>query len=90
VRTVLDVVFVEMIQFQLPLVDYGRCRIASSQEEVLRQSMARVGLELIDYGSFTVQPVVDKRPPDPAGLQVLVTALSKAYCERAERVTSSR
>lgn len=81
----MDVLFCEVIYFQIRTIDVARCRIALSQEEVLRGLMELVGVELIDYGSFTVQPILT-----PHGRRILepwelVSVYSKAYRERVER-----
>lgn len=80
----MDVLFCEAITFKVAPIDIARCRIAVSQEEVLRALMEVVGIELIDYGSFTVKPVV---LPSPRHLEPwdLVSVYSKAYRERIER-----
>jgi hypothetical protein len=83
-RLVMDVLFLEEIAFELPAIEVARCSVALSQEEVLRSLLELVGIELIDYGSFTVQPVI---PPWHRRLEswYLVSAYSKAFRERVER-----
>lgn len=80
----MDVLFCEEILFRVPASVYYQRRIAPSQEEVLRGLMEEVGIELIDYGSFTVLPC---SPPIPITtvVQYYVAAYSKAYRERVER-----
>lgn len=80
----MDVMFVEAVTFRLPALEVAQCRIAFSQEEVLRGLLAQIGIELIDYGSFTVQPVM---LPTPRHLESwnLVSVYSRAYRERVER-----
>jgi hypothetical protein len=80
-RLVLDVLFLDHVEFSLSTLDYSQCAIAWSQEEVLRKALEHVGMELIDYGSFIVQP---------RGAQRRIEVYSKAYRERAERATLSR
>lgn len=83
----MDVLFLEEIEFQVPYRDFGRCKVAASQEEVLRAAMVVVGLELIDYGSFTVGIAViagDTRQP-VAEYSLRINAFSQAYRERLER-----
>lgn len=84
----MDVLFSEALQFNLPHEIVMRCRVAPSQEEVLRQLMQAVGIELIDYDSFTVQPIM---PPKPLALEAWdrVSVYSKAYRERRERETAA-
>jgi hypothetical protein len=81
---VMDTLFLEVLTFKVTPLDVARARVAFSQEEVLRALMAGVGLELIDYGSFTVQPM---RLSSPRHLESwdLVSCYSKAYRERLER-----
>lgn len=76
----MDLLFLEHLEFRLPLVLFAHCRIASSQEEVLRNALASAGLELIDYGSWTDRILAKSG-------YVLVSAYSRAYRERAERAT---
>ena len=80
----MDVLFCEVITFKVPGLEIARRRVAPSQEEVLRGLLELVGIELIDYGSFTVQPIryVDRSTPEP---EYLVSCYSKAYRERVER-----
>lgn len=80
----MDVLFVENVQFKLPVTDVMRCRVARSQEEVLRGMLELVGIELIDYGSFTVQPLMLERPRHLESWD-LINCYSKAYRERVER-----
>lgn len=80
----MDLCFCETFEFTLLVPDWHRCRIARSQEEVLRATMARAGIELLDYGCFTVKPVAGSSDT------VLVTAYSKAWRERTERASAAR
>lgn len=80
----MDVLFCEVITFKVAPIDVARCRIAFSQEEVLRALMLEVGIELIDYGSFTVKPMV-RGAPHHLEAWDLVSVYSKAYRERVER-----
>jgi hypothetical protein len=80
-RLVLDVLFLDHLEFSLSTLDYSRCSTAWSREEVLRKALEGIGLELIDYGSFIVQP---------RGAWRRIEVYSKAYRERAERATLSR
>jgi hypothetical protein len=89
-RLVMDVLFLEHLEFRLPHGTVMRSRAAASQEEVLRSLMAAVGIELIDYGSFTVQPCMPPAGRDRLESWDLVTAFSKAYRERAERDARAR
>jgi len=84
---VMDVIFCEVIEFTLQVGTWNKCSVAFSREESLREAMEQVGLELIDYGSFTVQPMSYTKTNS---LECLVSAYSKAYRERAERATASR
>lgn len=86
----MDTLFLETCEFRLPFVVVQRCRIQPSQEEVLRELMAAVGVELIDYGSFTVRPSMPPRDRDLNESWDLVSAYSKAYRERAERAAARR
>jgi len=81
-RLVLDVIFLEALDFQLDKTEWKRCQVERSQEEVLRAALVLVGLELIDYGSFVAKPY--------GLLSVTIDVYSKAYRERAERATASR
>lgn len=81
-RHVLDVLFIETLHFSLPPVEFAACNSAFSREEVLRKAMECIGIELIDYGSWT--QVLTQ------GGRVKISACSKAYRERAERATASR
>jgi hypothetical protein len=85
----MDLIFVEVVNFRLPQGEFRRCCIEVSQEEVLRQAMVCVGLELIDYGSFIAQPLLSTEPMVKEAW-IGVTAYSRAYRERAERATASR
>jgi len=80
----MDVLFCEEILFKVKPVEVARCRIALSQEEVLRKLMEHVGIELIDYGAFTIQHLM---LPAPRHLEQWnrVSVFSKAYRERVER-----
>lgn len=83
----MDLMFCEVIEFRLVHTVVMRCRIAPSQEEVLRQMMAEAGLELVDYGSFTIQPIIQARAQTRETQADLVSAYSRAYRERRERET---
>ena len=88
----MDVLFAEALEFCLPHGTIMRCRVAPSQEEVLRQMMAEVGIELIDYGSFTVRPIEGFAGPGPLAKDAmidLVLVYSRAYRERREREAMS-
>lgn len=76
-RLVFDVLFLEHVTFKVAVKDYAYCRTGHSREEVLRKAMELVGLELVEYDSFTDTPVV--------GEGVRVHAYSLAFRERAER-----
>jgi hypothetical protein len=89
-RLVLDTLFLETLQFQIPHVIATRCRIAPSREDELRQLMELVGIELIDYGSFTVQPCMPPARRDRLESWDAVNAYSRAYRERAERAAAPR
>ena len=93
-RLVIDVLFCEAIHFRLPATIYYRRAVAPSQEEALRGFMAEVGLELIDYGSFAVQPQAlswdPALPPRSPTVHVLVDVYSKAYRESTEREAGRR
>jgi hypothetical protein len=84
-RMVMDTLFLEEITFELQVGTWNQCSVAWSQEEVLRQAMQHVGIELIDYGSFTVKPA---RYSETGSLKCLVSAYSKAYRERMERAAA--
>jgi hypothetical protein len=90
-RMVMDVMFLEVLEFTLPIATYAPCRVASSMEEILRQAMTAVGIELIDYGSFTattVMPAPVNGVVDGAKATVEISAYSKAYRERMERAAA--
>jgi hypothetical protein len=88
-RLVMDTLFVEIVTFRMPQGEFRRCSCALSQEEVLRQAMEYVGLELIDYDSYIAQPLLTKEPRVKEAFMG-VTAYSRAYRERAERATAAR
>lgn len=85
----MDVLFLEEIVFRLPVGPWNQCSIAPSREEVLRQAMALVGIELIDYDSFTMVPT---RYRDLHGEALIceITAYSAAFRERTERAAAYR
>lgn len=89
----MDTMFLETLEFALPIITYAPCRVAPSMEEILRQTMATVGIELIDYGSFTattVMPAAVDGVIDGALAVVEIKAYSKAYRERVERAAATR
>lgn len=79
----MDVCFLEMLEFELTYRQHAYCYTEPSREEVLRKAMAHVGLELIDYGSFTEHI-------NSAAAAVGIQVYSKAYRERAERAATHR
>lgn len=83
-RLVIDTLFLETLEFRMATGAWNQCSVAPSREESLREAMETVGLELIDYGSFTAVPI-----PYPH-LGVRVSAYSRAYRERAERAAALR
>ncbi len=89
----MDVLFLEHLEFKLPVNTFAVCQVAPSKEEMLRRAMVEVGLELIDYGSFIARdvpvPQVLQYAPETI-FQVKVEAFSKAYRERAERAAAHR
>lgn len=82
-RLVLDVMFLETLQFRMLVDHYRVCAIAPSREEVLRRCLESKGIELIDYDSWTVQPLGSTQMID-------IRVYSRAYRERLERATASR
>jgi hypothetical protein len=78
----MDVLFCEVIEFTLQVGTWNKCSVALSREESLREAMEQVGLELIDYGAFTVKPLSYTQTNS---LQCLVSIYSKAYRARLER-----
>ena len=84
----MDTLFLETIEFKVDHLVAVQCGTAVSREEVLRGLMEHVGLELIDYGSFTVRPCMTPRPWPPTFDQV--DAYSVAYRARAERAAGHR
>lgn len=91
-RLVQDLVFLETLEFRLSIHDAAQVRVAQSKEEVLRQAMVLVGLELIDYGSFTEEAVMLKGGINLCGpeMKAVYRVYSKAYRERAERAAGLR
>lgn len=85
----MDVLFLEALEFKVQASVYYQHRNAWSREEVLRALMKETGIELIDYGSYTVQPCT---PPIPitSVVQYYVCAFSKAFRERTERDAMAR
>lgn len=85
----MDVLFLDKLEFNLAAYDYAPCRAAPSMEEMLRQSMAIAGLELIDYGSWTAQTRMPAAQAggviDMSSATVEFLVVSKAYRARAER-----
>jgi len=90
---VMDALFLETFEFKLAFAVFAPCRVAPSMEEILRQAMAVIGIELIDYGSYTTTMVM---PPAVDGIidgsqaTVEIDVYSKAYRERAERAAAQR
>jgi hypothetical protein len=80
----MDVIFCEVIEFTVRGATYFECRNAPSQEEVLRELMETMGIELIDYGSFKVMPIGTPNI-NAVGNGYLVSVYSKAFRERVER-----
>jgi hypothetical protein len=78
----MDVLFIEYLEFTLQVGDWNKCSIALSREESLREALEGIGIELIDYGSFTVQPM---SYTETGSLKCVVRAYSKAFRERVER-----
>jgi len=76
-RLVMDTLFLEELEFEIGRDEWRYCSIKPSREESLRAALAKVGLELIDYGSYTTQPF--------GVLQTTVRVYSKAFRERLER-----
>lgn len=92
-RLVMDVLFLETFEFSLPITSYAPCRIAPSREEILRQAMAVVGIELIDYGAFTATTVMPLAVNGVVAGELAVVEInvySHAYRERLERATVTR
>lgn len=93
-RLVMDVLFLESLEFTLPILTYAPCRVAPSMEEILRSAMVRAGIELIDYGSFTattVMPAATNGGIIDGNLATVEFAVfSKAYRERTERNAMAR
>lgn len=89
-RLVMDTLFLEEVEFYLPMTVAQRCRVAPSREEELRQAMAYVGLELIDYDSFTVSPSLPPRSRDRLEPWDMFRVFSKAFRERTERAAAYR
>ncbi len=75
----MDALFLETLEFNLLGLLFAQCCVAPSREEVLRNAMAEVGLELIDYGDWTHVYTLDNPPT------MRVRVFSKAWRERAER-----
>ena len=90
----MDVLFLEELTFTVSDMHYYRAAVAPSREEMLRALMVNVGLELIDYDSFTAQPLA--LPRDPAeraraqSLRVRIEVYSAAFRERTERAAAYR
>jgi hypothetical protein len=81
-RLVMDTLFLDHLEFELTYRQHAYCGTAPSREEVLRRAMAEVGIELIDYGSFT-QHI-------NSAAAIGINVYSKAYRERMERDTAGR
>lgn len=97
----MDVLFLEEVEFKVEHTVFLRARVAPSREEVLRFLMANVGIELVDYHSFTVQPCMppgwnpkaggwDRQPVDLSETWDVVKAYSRAFRERTERDAAHR
>lgn len=86
-RLVMDVLFCDTVEFELPVLEWNRCRTAVSQEEVLRSAMLEAGIELIDYGSFMTLIIADTTA---IGRHIQVRAYSKAWRSRLEREAYAR
>jgi hypothetical protein len=80
--------FLETLDFAIPLDVWAACQPEPSREEVLRKAMTEVGLDLIDYGSFTDGKYFDAAAPHAA--LALISVYSKAFRERAERSAGRR
>jgi len=78
----MDLLFLEELRFKLSALDWAQAKACSSMGEALERALAYIGIELIDYGSFTAQP----QPNDV----VCISAYSKAYRERVERQAAWR
>lgn len=89
----MDTLFLELLAFRVQAADYALCAIAPSREEVLRQAMELVGLELIDYDSFVARsiPVNPLQAYDPERVfYIRIEAYSTAYRNRVERAAARR
>jgi len=89
----MDTLFVEIVQFKMPIAVFAPCRVAPSMEEILRQAMATQGIELIDYGSYTAEtkmPASVDGVIDGSQAVVSIKVYSKAYRERVERAAAQR
>ena len=84
----MDTLFLETLDFGIPLDVWAACQPEPSREEVLRKAMTVVGLELIDYGSFTAGKYFP--PATPQMARALISVFSKASRERAERAAAPR
>jgi len=92
-RLVMDTLFCDEVNFALSIAEYAPCRVAPSMEDILRASMAAVGLELIDYGSFTAttfMPAERGGVIDGSQVTVQFNVYSRAYRQRAEREAAPR
>jgi hypothetical protein len=82
VRLVLDLLFIETIDFTLTIPEGNRCQATGrTMEDSFRYALELKGIELMDYGS--VQFV---RTPTGYSVQ----GRSKAWRERTERQTVPR
>lgn len=89
-RLVMDLLFLEEIEFKVEHAVFLRARVAPSREEVLRILMENVGIELVDYHAFTVQPCMPPPQRDHLESWDMVKAYSQAFRERTERAAAYR
>jgi len=78
-RLVMDQLFIDTLDFQVPVATARRCdATAGSMAEALKAACAEVGIELIDYetGRFVTHGGADV---------TLVSLQSRAYNERMRR-----
>jgi hypothetical protein len=90
-RLVMDVLFVDEVDFDIPAADgYRHMAVGESMEEALRAAMAQKGIELIDYDTVQFKfPTVTQggTAAHLSGMSKVcrVEARSKAWKEKAER-----